>query len=490
MGLVSAIRSLSLKKNGKQIATNDYYYTRVTEWLYWYQGYYPKFHDVQDITPNGPRPRRKFTLGMAKEVAHEMAALVFNEKCAVTVNDDASQAFLDQVLADNSFYKNFQANLETGFALGGFVPRPYFDGKSIRIAYSSAADFFPIKTVDGHITEGVCSIVTQRGQYYYTMLEWHMVDASGLTVTSELYQSKDDGYIGKQVDLATDDMYPDVAPVVHIPNVFTALMPYIKPNIANNFDLNSPLGISIYANAIDVLKTLDTQFDSYNLEFALGKKKIIVPANMLKTVIDPNTGKTVRYFDANSSVYEGLNMDDTNGEAKPQEVLTTLRVTEHIDAINATLNILAMKTGFSAGSFSFSGGQGVKTATEVVSENSKTFRTKNSHETVIEEGLKELIHDIFVLADVYGLYRAPADMETTINFDDSVAETRDDNAKFYSGLVALGLYSKQRAIMKILDVPEEEALKILEEIKTENAVDIPANIADLVGGAANGQPTA
>ena len=46
-----------------------------------------------------------------------------------------------------------------------------------------------------------------------------------------------------------------------------------RPNIANNFDYSIPLGISVYANAIDSMKGVDIAFDSYVNEFVLGKKR-------------------------------------------------------------------------------------------------------------------------------------------------------------------------------------------------------------------------
>src|SRR5690606_20550283 len=123
---------------------------------------------------------------------------------------------------------------------------------------------------------------------------------------------------------------------------------------------------------------------------------------------------------------------------------------EHIKGIQAILDILAMQVVFSAGAFTFDG-QGVKTATEVVSENSKTYRTKNSHEVVVEEALRELIACIVQAAELYGLFTAPADFEVTIDFDDSIAQDRDSNADYYLKLKNAGLISVKTALMRILD---------------------------------------
>ncbi|MXQ54280.1 phage portal protein [Shimazuella alba] len=90
-----------------------------------------------------------------------------------------------------------------------------------------------------------------------------------------------------------------------------------------------------------------------------------------------------------------------------------------LQGINALLEILAMQLGFSAGSFTFDS-QGLKTAIEVVSENSKTFRTVTSHEIIVEEGIKNLVTTIGEVAQLYNLFAVPPDFEINIEFDDSI----------------------------------------------------------------------
>lgn len=42
-------------------------------------------------------------------------------------------------------------------------------------------------------------------------------------------------------------------------------------NIANNIDPDNPMGISVYANAEDVMQGIDIVYDSYINEFVLGR---------------------------------------------------------------------------------------------------------------------------------------------------------------------------------------------------------------------------
>src|SRR5690606_9422586 len=145
------------------------------------------------------------------------------------------------------------------------------------------------------------------------------------------------------------------------------LFVYISPNTANHLDINSPLGVPIYAHAMDTVQALDVAFDSFEREFRLGKRRIIVPASAIRVVPDEN-GVRRRYFDANDEVYEAMNIGGIDSE-KIVDNTVELRVEEHISAINALLNMLSIQVGFSAGTFTCDG-QGVKTAKDEASQNS------------------------------------------------------------------------------------------------------------------------
>ncbi|WP_410988820.1 phage portal protein, partial [Bacillus cereus] len=200
---------------------------------------------------------------------------------------------------------------------------------------------------------------------------------------------------------------------------------------------------------------------------------IMVPTSAIRTVIDPQTGIPQRYFDATDEVYEAMNFDD--GAKQIQDISVELRVEEHTDAINALLNYVSMQVGFSAGAFSFDG-QGVKTATEVVSENSKTFRTKQSHETIIEDGIRDLVDIIIEIAALYDEFESTDKYEVTVTFDDSIAEDQTAEINKQVTLVMNGLTTKKLAIMKIHGVSEEEAERMIKEILEENKTVIPENI--------------
>jgi len=460
MGLVKTVKSLS---DIKSIPIDDKFYQMIEMWKALYQGYFSEWHDLQYTTINGPKKRRMTTLIMPKVLSQEMATLIFNERCEINIDDKDLAKNIEGVLKDNKFNKHFQDYLEYQFALGGMVIKPYFQDGEIKLSYVTPDCFIPVAWDNKGIFEAVFTNQTRKGQKVYTHLEWHLREADEYVVKNELYVSENATELGKKVPLNT--LYPALEEEARVSGIKRSLFVYFSPNTANHIDMSSPLGVPIFSHALDTLKTLDVAYDSFEREFRLGKRRIIVPATAVKTVIDEH-GIPQRYFDANDEVYEAMQIGGMD-DGKIIDNTVELRVEEHVAAINALLNLLSMQTGFSSGSFAFDG-KSMKTATEVVSENSKTFRTKQSHEVIVEEGLIELVEVIVQLAELYDVFSRPkGKYGVTVTFDDSIAQDRTTDINEQAMLLSMGTTSKKKAIMKIHGVTEKEALEILVEIWNE-----------------------
>jgi A118 family predicted phage portal protein len=202
---------------------------------------------------------------------------------------------------------------------------------------------------------------------------------------------------------------------------------------------------------METLHALDICFDSFVREFRLGKKRIIVPARMIKTIVDPETGKMRRYFDAMDETYEALSTDDPDS-LKIQDNSVELRVDEHVAAMNAFLNIFCLQVGLSAGTFSFDAKGGLKTATEVVSENSKTYKTVKNFQNMLRPAIERLVENIITVAALYGMTTddgqsvaelAARGYEINIAMDDGITQDRQTNINEGITLVGAGLMSKK-----------------------------------------------
>ena len=172
-----------------------------------------------------------------------------------------------------------------------------------------ADQFVPTAWDNAKVTDGVFISRQAKDGYYYTRLEWHKWDGLTYWVSNELYRaeqgkrqntSEPQDILGFRYPL--ESIYPYLNESTPMQGLQQSLFAYYRPAQANNIDDNSPLGVSIYANALSTLKALDICYDSLVREFTLGKKRIIVPAQCIRTLMEPQTGKTLRYFDASAEV--------------------------------------------------------------------------------------------------------------------------------------------------------------------------------------------
>lgn len=473
MGIIKGASTIFKERD---IPSFDGYYSDYIDlWKEIYKGN-PPWREVKKsgLTPKGKR--KLSTMNTAKVLSQEFSQLTFSEQVEITVSDKAYQEYVEKVLQSNGFWKNFPNFLEIMYAIGGGVLKTYISDSKVKLDYVDADRFIPTMWDNNKMHDGGFLSTSVKNAKYYSLFEWQykstkMNDIGEtiecIIIENMLFESTTKEEVGIEVPLNV--LYPNLQPIYYVENVSNALFSYCKPSMANNKDTDIPLGISIYANALDTIKALDIAFDSFNREFILGRKRIIVPISSIKTVPDKD-GNMLRYFDADDEVYQALKVDDVEN-LKVQDNTLELRVEEHIAAINALLNILCFQTGLSAGTLSFDNVAGLKTATEVISQNSKTYRTKQSHQNIISETIEDTVKNIITLGIALGDLTEVNDYEVVIGFDDSIIV--DENAIIDNAikLVGSGLKSKIMAIMEINKCDEVTAQEELDRINNESQID-------------------
>ena len=224
-------------------------------------------------------------------------------------------------------------------------------------------------------------------------------------------------------------------------------------NIVNNADDDdsNPMGVALFANAVDTLRKIDLTYDSYANEFDLGRKRIFVAPELL----DDKYGNPT--FDTSDTVFYRLPEDylkDTNEAIK--EVNMELRVDAHSKAIDDDLNYLSVKCGFGTQRYRFVNGN-VQTATQVISENSDMYRSVQKHELILDEVLKELIRIIIRLGIASRVAGLNEDTDITIDFDDSIIEDKQTERNEDRKDVSMGVMSLPEYRAKWYGETEEKA---------------------------------
>jgi len=498
-------------------AYQQFYEFGIFVWKWLYRGFYRPWHVVPAPTAADANARRElYRLNTPKAVTAEMASLVWGEECEIDVTMDGRREqpadgqapepdplneFIHWVLRENAFGEKMQECIEQGLALGGAAMKVWRDARRdengnevegserIKIGYAMADQFVPISWDNARVYDALFISRRAKKGYYYTRLEWHLWNGATYTVRNELYRSEmqkganpteSQDILGIRCPLA--EMYPELDEETVIP-VGESLFCYWRTPIANNLDDNSPLGMSVYGNALETLHALDICYDSFVREFRLGKKRIMVPYRYLRTVVDPITGAQRRYFDPNDETYEGTADDNETGGIK--DISVELRVEEHVAALNAFLSILCLQLGFSANTFSFDERGGIKTATEVVSENSKTFKTIKTIQNQLEPAIEHLVRNIIDVATLYDMEwqgqkiaaLAAGGYHINVVFDDGVTQDRQTNINEGVMLVGAGLLSKYKFLTDRKfgqGLTPEEALEELERIRQEGTANVDA----------------
>lgn len=448
-----AVKSYLLKREFNVVSDDTY--NHIDEWLDWYQNDVEKFHKYSVYNGVVMTKQDRYKLGMAKTVSEDWANLLLNEK--VAIHAGGYDARLTEILRANNFQTRANQLLELSFALGtgAFVEYKNAEGDVV-IDYIRADMIYPLAWDNGDVTEcafGTPKVVDGKKVIY---IQIHRFGRSEEEKGDEYYIENRyiDQESGKEIDAPED-----IVEIVGTESV-EPLFQLVTPNICNNIDLDSPLGISIYANALDEVKGCDLIYDSYMNEYVLGRKRIMVPLSQAKRQMEAD-GVTNPVFDPNDTVYYIL-PEDRNGENKLTEVDMTIRASDHELGMQRALDLLSFKCGMGAGRYKFEQG-GVKTATEVISDKSDLYQNRQKHCIIISAAIINLIRAVSFL-DQGGV------VDATVDFDDSIIEDSNTIIDKNIKLVGAGLRSKVKAIMEINKCSEEEAQEELERIKEDGQI--------------------
>lgn len=478
----------------ERIDFDEQEFMRINESFRMYAGSYP---DVEYINSMGKETKRKFMhLNMMNEVAKHLGSILFNETCEIVIadaeakvtideqgnrveeqatNSNIDKEFITHVLEHNNFNKNFSRYVQVMLATGGLAVKPYYDFGTgeFEFSWALAENFIPLHSNTNSISEAVIPTYTQKvvgdKTYFYTLLEFHEWENGSYVITNELYRSEDEDKTGKRVPL--EEIYEGLEEKTVFNNLSRPNFVYLKPFGFNNISPESPLGLGVTDNAKATLNQINTAYDQFWWEIKQGKRKVIVSDHFLKDRMD-SYGRPIKYFDEETDVFLGLpsGIDDM----QHTDITADIRSTQYIESINKFISTLEMQVGLSAGSFTFDG-KSVKTATEVVSENSMTYRTRNSHLTNIEQFIQELIISLCELAsetyDENGqpLYKGevPSKEDIGVDFDDGVFQNKDAMLNYYGRAVQMGLMPSYKAIQEVFKLSEEDSIKWYQSITNE-----------------------
>ena len=399
-------------------------------------------------------------LGIPAAIASETARLVTLEMKS-EITGSARADYL------NSRYMHVLENIrkytEYGCAKGGLALKPYVRDNQIMVDFVQADCFFPTAfDSSGRMTGAVFVDQIKRGGRIYTRLEYHLLLGQEYQIKNAVYASETDGYIGSPTSLSAVEEWADIQPETVIKNIDRPLFAYFKVPTANNIDPRSPLGVSVYARAVDLIKEADKQYSRLLWEFESGERALYVSDTAFRK--DKNGRAEV----PDRRLYRTLRVEGADDDLF-KDWTPTLREENILRGLNAILRKIEFNCGLAYGTLSDVQDTD-KTAEEIRASKQRSYATICDIQKSLQTALEDLAYSMDVLCTLYHL--APSgSYEMSFEFDDSIIADRQMEFAEKQQLVTMGIMQAWEFRMWYLGETEEEARKAAGMTAEEGAED-------------------
>lgn len=352
-------------------------------------------------------------------------------------------------------YLNEQYQLLTGkirhkltpaIAMGTMAikPVPNIEDNTFSYDYVLANEFYPISFNDkGKLIH--CVFVEQiiKKSVTYTRFETHELKGGTITVKNEAYKSQANGTdINSKINLNEVSEWANLEPQVTITSTNgikldrLLVATFIMPN-ANNTDIHSKMGVSGYANAVDLIKNANDIYSSLMWEMRGGELAIDSPRDTLKVQYDKQGNPITVLPKHEKRLFREVNISSASGDDLYKVFNPALRDSNYLNVLTNILMSIEDNVGLSRGTLSRVDVI-AKTATEIKSSKQKTYQTNKA----IQESLQQTLEDIIYILDIYtSLYNlAPqGEYDSKFEWDDSILVDVENELKQKQSLVGTGV---------------------------------------------------
>jgi len=389
------------------------------------------------------------SMNLGAAIASEMARMITIEMQSEITGSSRADYLNEQYKELKKYLRQY---VEYGSAKGGIVFKPYIDGGKIAHDAVQADRFFPTSfNSAGKITGAVFVERIIKGKRYYTRLERHNLTDKGYEVVNKAYMSLAESSLGNEISLKLVDEWASVEPEVLIVKVDRPLFAYYRVAQANTVEPSSPLGISVYARAADLIKEADKQYSRLLWENEAGEIAVDIDATLFelddqgRPVIPKGRKRLYR-------TYSGLNLSDDKDAFKvfaPQ-----LRDQSLINSLNELLMRIEDVCGLARGTFS-NVQNDARTATELKIMRQRSYATVADNQKALQEALEDYIYAMDVWATI-GKLAPKGKYEVSFEWDDSIIVDTESEQAIRLQEVAAGILNPVEYIKWRYGIKDDE----------------------------------
>ena len=403
------------------------------------------------------------SLKLAQSVASELARLTTLEmECLVSgsARADSINTMLQPFIAD------LRTPVEYGCALGGILFRPFLDAQGcIQIDAVQGDCFCPTRfDSSGRMTGAIFYDHLVRGNRIYTRLEDHEFSGSTHSITVKAFRSMTSTDLGIEVPLTDVPEWAAISPHTEFSDVDRPLWGYFRVSSGNSTDRHSPLGVSVYAAAVDTIHDADEQYGRLLWEYDGGQLALDVDQTALRPGIN---GESVMPQREQRLYRNWLNgSSGANGRNLYEVFAPALRDESYRRGMDTMLKRVEFQCGLAYGTLSDP--QNVdKTAEEIRSSKQRSYTTVKDLQRALGNALTDLVYSISKLLDAQwnsgAAVSPPGDCNVTFDFDDSIISDPKERKQMYWGYVTAGKFPFWRYLVEFEGYSEDDAKAIAAE---------------------------
>lgn len=383
------------------------------------------------------------SLGLPASIASEFARLTTTEM-EIVVSDSARADYLNVQLTP--FLSRLRRGLEMALAVGGMVFKPFLDGGNIGIDCIRQGEFYPVSfDSQGDLVGAVFLDYAVVKDKKYIRAEYHYFDSGVYKIINKAFVGDGNGILGREIPLSTAQQWANIQPEVSIQGLEKPLFAYFKVPQANCIDPDSPLGVSIYARAVDHICEADTQWGRVSWEYESSERTLYVD----KTACGENGTKNPK-----PRLIKELDLG-TDGEDTFHEFSPAIRDASMFNGLNQIKRQIEFDCGMSYGTISDPLNEAL-TATEILASKQRMYSTNYDIQKALGTAIENLVEAMDKIVTLYSLapegsYTVAAEWHDSILTDEreELAEMRAD--------VASGILRPEKYIAKKYGVEEDEA---------------------------------
>lgn len=415
------------------------------------------------------------TVNFAKFICSETAKLS-TLGMTVVIDGDSDRVKAIQKQVDEA-KANVRQFVEYAGACGTVILKP--NGKTVDVVMPG--NYIVTDTNNGKIV-GVVFVnrdISDNGKKFYTRLEYHRFINDLYVISNKCYVGDTENDHGKPISIEKTP-WRGLSEEIGIEKLDTPLFGVLTMPGANSIDVDSPVGMPIFADAIEELKDLDIAYSRNVKEIYDSKRMVLLDADRLI----PMGGKFYQTPEGRRALLNKMGLPDyvntldgTGDGDIYHEINPALNTQTRMEGINALLSQIGFKCGFSNGYFVFNQSTGFTTATQVTADQARTIQLIEDIRKRIDACLIDVIKAINVFEDLYGT-TGHLDIPDTVSTDEldriihihfePIYTNKEEDRQRALQLTNSGYYPKWYYLHMFEGLSEEDAKALTEEAQPKD----------------------